>query len=191
MSSKMTVEEFAPLSRRGGFDMIDVRTPMEFYEIHAVGSLCVPLNTLNPQAIMESRGVRATEPLYIICRSGGRSQQACEVFEKAGYSNVITIEGGTLAWEKFGLPVNRGQRKMISLERQVRICAGLLTLIGSLLAIVSSWFLIVPAFIGAGLAFAGLSNTCGMGMLLAKAPWNRSLNSCPPAGGCCSQGSCG
>jgi rhodanese-related sulfurtransferase len=191
MSSKISVQEFAPLSRQGGFDLIDVRSMMEFYEVHAVGALSAPLDTLNPKAIMESRGERASEPLYIICRSGGRSAQACQMFEKAGYSNVVNVEGGTLAWEQAGLPVNRGQKKMISLERQVRICAGLLTLIGSLLAFWNIGFLVVPAFIGAGLTFAGLSNTCGMGMLLTKAPWNRSLNTSSTGGGCCSQGQCG
>jgi rhodanese-related sulfurtransferase len=190
MSSKISVQEFAPLSRQGGFDLIDVRSMMEFYEIHAVGALSAPLDTLNPKAIMESRGAKASEPLYIICRSGGRSAQACQMFEKAGYSNVVNVEGGTLAWEQVGLPVNRGQKKMISLERQVRICAGLLTLIGSLLAFWNIGFLVVPAFIGAGLTFAGLSNTCGMGILLAKAPWNRSLKT-SSNGGCCSQGQCG
>jgi rhodanese-related sulfurtransferase len=190
MSSSITVQEFAPLSRQGGFDLIDVRSMMEFYEIHAVGALCAPLDTLNPKAIMESRGAKAGEPLYIICRTGGRSSQACQLFEKAGYSNVLNIEGGTLAWEKAGLPVNRGQKKMISLERQVRICAGLLTLIGSLLALVNVWFMVIPAFIGAGLTFAGLSNSCGMGMLLTKAPWNKGLSNCDTGGGCCSQGSC-
>ena len=186
MASTITVQQFAPLSRQGGFDLIDVRTPMEFYELHAVGALLAPLDTLNPQAIMDSRGAKAKEPLYVICRSGGRSAQACKLFEKAGYSNVVNVDGGTLAWEQSGLPVNRGERKMISLERQVRISAGFLTLVGSLLAIISPWFLIIPAFIGAGLTFAGFSNTCGMGMMLAKMPWNKSLNSCSSGGGCCS-----
>ncbi len=190
MVKTITVEEFAPLSRQGGFDLIDVRSLMEFYEIHAVGALCSPLDTLNPQAIMDSRGDRRNDPLYVICRSGARSSQACQLFEKAGFDNVISLEGGTLAWENAGLSVNRGQKKMISLERQVRICSGLLTLAGSLLAVVNVWFLIVPAFIGAGLTFAGLSNTCGMGMLLTKAPWNRGLNSCSTGGGCCSQAQC-
>lgn len=191
MAGNITVQDFAPLSRKGGFDLIDVRTPMEFFEVHAVGALLAPLDTLNPKIIMESRGTRAAEPLYIICRSGGRAAQACQLFEKAGYSNVINVDGGTMAWVAAGLPVNRGQRKMISLERQVRICAGLITFIGALLAIWSPWFLIIPGFIGAGLTFAGLTNTCGMGMLLAKAPWNASLNSCQPSEGCCSQNQCG
>ena len=190
MPSTISVQEFAPLSRQGGFDLIDVRSMMEFYEIHAVGALCAPLDTLNPKAIMESRGARANEPLYIICRSGARSSQAAKMFEQAGYPNVISVDGGTLAWEQAGLPINRGQKKMISLERQVRIFSGLLTLVGSLLVLISPWFLIIPAVIGAGLTFAGLSNTCGMGMLLTKAPWNRGLSNCSTGGGCCSQGQC-
>ena len=190
MVKTISVQEFAPLSRQGGFDMIDVRSLMEFYEVHAVGALCTPLDTLNPKAIMDSRGDRQNAPLYVICRSGGRSNQACQLFNQAGFDNVISIECGTLAWEQAGLSVNRGQKKMISLERQVRICSGLLTLVGSLFALVNIWFLVLPAFIGAGLTFAGLSNTCGMGMLLTKAPWNRGLNNCSTGGGCCSQAQC-
>lgn len=190
MTASITVAEFAPLSRRGGFDLIDVRTPAEFYEVHAVGALLAPLDSLNPDAIMASRGERRGEPLYVICRSGGRAAQACARFEQAGFSNVVNVEGGTLAWIAAGLPVNRGQRKMISLERQVRIAAGLISLIGSLLVLVSPWFLIVPAFIGGGLAFSGLTNTCGLGLVLARMPWNAVPPSTAPPGGCCGGGSC-
>ena len=189
MVGTISCQEFAPLSKRGGFDLIDVRTPMEFYEVHAVGSLSAPLDRLNPEQIMASRGARAQEPLYVICRSGGRSAQACNAFVKAGFENVINVDGGTLAWVAAGLPVNRGTRKMISLERQVRIAAGLLILAGTILATTASvWFFIIPGFIGAGLTFSGLSNTCGMGMILAKMPWNKSLKvqDCS-GGGCCSQ----
>jgi len=189
MATTMTCQEFAPLSRKGGFDMIDVRTRMEFYEVHAVGSLNVPLDTLNPGQIMASRGTRAQEPLYVICRSGSRSAQACKAFVNAGFENVVNIDGGTLAWIAATLPVNRGTKKMISLERQVRIVAGLLIVAGTALAAaVSPWFLVIPGFVGAGLTFAGLSNTCGMGMILARMPWNKSLKvqDCS-GGGCCSQ----
>ena len=184
----ISCQEFAPLSKKGGFDLIDVRTPMEFYEVHAVGSLNAPLDTLNPELIMASRGIRAQEPLYVICRSGGRSAQACNAFVKAGFKNVINIDGGTLAWVAAGLPVNRGTKKMISLERQVRIAAGLLIVAGTILAAtISPWFLVIPGVVGAGLTFAGMSNTCGMGMILAKMPWNKSLKvpDCS-SGGCCS-----
>ena len=188
MVSTISCQEFAPLSKKGGFDLIDVRTPMEFYEVHAVGSLNAPLDRLNPELIMSSRGARAQEPLYIICRSGARSAQACSDFVKAGFENVVNIEGGTLAWVAAGLPVNRGTKQMISLERQVRIVAGLLIVVGTLLAIISPWFLVIPGVVGASLTFAGMSNNCGIGMILKKMPWNRSLKvtDCS-SGGCCSQ----
>lgn len=193
MVRTISCQEFAPLSRKGGFDMIDVRTRMEFYEVHAVGALNVPLDTLDPDLIMASRGDRAQEPLYVICRSGGRSAQACKAFANAGFENVVNVDGGTLAWIAAGLPVNRGTKKMISLERQVRIVAGLLIVAGTILAAaVNPWFLVIPGFVGAGLTFAGLSNTCGMGMILAKMPWNKSLKTedCSQGGCCAGSGGC-
>jgi rhodanese-related sulfurtransferase len=101
----------------------------------------------------------------------------------AGVANVVNIEGGTLAWEEAGLPVVRGQ-KMMSLERQVRIAAGALVLIGVILGwLVDPTFAGLAAFVGAGLVFAGLTDTCGMGMLLARMPWNRvPEESARPAG---------
>lgn len=192
MVSTISCQEFAPLSKKGGFDMIDVRTRPEFYEVHAVGALCVPLDTLHPEMIMASRGERAKEPLYIICRTGGRSSQACSAFAKAGFDNVVNIEGGTLAWVAAGLSVNRGTKMMMSLERQVRIFAGLMIVAGTFLARMNPWFLVVPGIVGASLAFGGLSNSCGMGVLLAKMPWNKSLQgqACSGSGGCSGGGGC-
>ncbi len=188
MAGSITAQEFSPLSRQGGFDLIDVRSPSEFYEVHAVGALLAPLDSLDPKAIMESRGERASEPLYVICKSGGRSAQACRMFEQAGYSNVINFEGGTMAWIGAGLPVNRGTRRPISIERQIRMLAGITTAAGTVAAYFSPWFLIVPLVIGLGMAYAGYSNSCAMGRLLARMPWNRQSFS----GGCggCSTGSC-
>jgi rhodanese-related sulfurtransferase len=83
------------------------------------------------------------------------------------------VTGGTEAWVDAELPVARG-KKAISLERQVRIVAGLLVLTGSLLGMfVSRWFMGLPAFVGAGLTFAGITDTCGMAMILARMPWNQ------------------
>lgn len=155
-------------------EIIDVRTPMEFAEVHAAGARNVPLDQLDPAAIMAARNGSANEPLYVICRSGSRGSKACTAFEQAGFTNVINIEGGTLAWEQMGLPVVRGKRKVISLERQVRIAAGFLALLGGILALtVDVRFAGLSAFIGAGLMFAGITDTCGMGLMLAKMPWNR------------------
>ena len=122
---------------------------------------------------MEARNGTKDDPLYMICRSGSRGRQACEKFLAAGYHNVVNVEGGTLAWERAGLPVVRG-KKAISLERQVRIAAGSLVVLGTALgAFVHPGFLGLAAFVGAGLVFAGITDTCGMGMLLARMPWNR------------------
>jgi rhodanese-related sulfurtransferase len=118
-------------------------------------------------------GRNGSEPLYVICRSGSRGKQACEKFLAAGYTNVVNVEGGTQAWDQAGLPVVRG-KKVISLERQVRIAAGLLVLLGAILGfVVHPYFIGLAAFVGAGLTFAGITDTCGMGMLLAKMPWNQ------------------
>jgi rhodanese-related sulfurtransferase len=169
-------KELEELRRQGKpVELIDVRTPVEFREVHAEVARLVPLDSLDPKAVMEAReGAGESErPLYVICRSGNRAKMACEKFHSAGFSNVVNVEGGTLAWEQAGLPVVRG-KKAISLERQVRIAAGTLVAIGTALgAFVHPAFLILPGFVGAGLVFAGVTDTCGMGMLLAKMPWNQ------------------
>lgn len=156
-------------------ELIDVRTPAEFREVHVDFASNLPLDKLDATKVAAERD--SDGPLYVICRSGSRAKQACEKFVKAGYSNVVNVEGGTQAWDQAGLPVVRG-RKIMSLERQVRIVAGLLVLTGSLLgAFVSVYWIGLAAFVGAGLTFAGLTDTCGMGMMLARMPWNQVAKS--------------
>ena len=95
------------------------------------------------------------------------------MFVNAGFSNVVNVEGGTQAWDGAGLPVIRGKKSM-SLERQVRIAAGFLVVLGTILGwLVHPGFYGISAFVGAGLVFAGITDTCGMGMVLAKMPWNQ------------------
>ncbi len=152
---------------------LDVRTPAEYSVVHAQGARLVPFDVLDPAAIASARSDPAA-PIYVICESGGRAGKACELFEAAGVVPVYSVEGGTAAWAKAGLPVVRGKSKVISLERQVRIGAGALVVVGVILACaVHRVFLVIPAFVGAGLIFAGVTNYCGMGMALAKMPWNR------------------
>ena len=175
----ITPGELERLRRRGeGVELIDVRTPVEYREVHAEAARSVPLDRLEPKGFMEARGGTTGEPLYLICRSGSRGRQACEAFQAAGFTHVLNVEGGTLAWEQAGLPVVRGEKTM-SLERQVRIAAGSLVVLGTALgAVVHPWFLGLAAFVGAGLVFAGVTDTCGMGMALARMPWNRAAQSC-------------
>ncbi|MCI0457770.1 MAG: rhodanese-like domain-containing protein [Gemmataceae bacterium] len=173
--------QLAELCQGGTIDLLDVRTPVEFREVHVEHARNVPLDRLDPVAVMQSRSGNG-EPLYVICRSGGRGRQACEQFLAAGFPNVVNVEGGTLACVEAGLPVVRG-KKMISLERQVRMAAGLLVLLGVLLGwLVYPAFFGLSAFVGAGLVFAGITDTCGMGLLLARMPWNQ-VKDAPAA--CC------
>jgi rhodanese-related sulfurtransferase len=153
-------------------EVIDVRTPVEFQEVHIEIARNVPLDRLDPAALMQARNGSTNEPLYVLCRSGSRGQQACEKFLKAGFSNVVNVEGGTMACVEAGLPIVRG-KKTISLERQVRIAAGSLVLLGAGLSFVHPAFIGLSAFVGAGLVFAGITDTCGMGMILARMPWNQ------------------
>jgi rhodanese-related sulfurtransferase len=182
----MSPQQLLALHQSGReLDLIDVRTPVEFREVHVAFARNVPLDTLNPQAIQAARGSRQSEPLYLICRSGSRGQQACEKFMASGFGDVINIEGGTLACEQAGLDVVRGQ-KAISLERQVRIAAGLLVLTGAALSLlVDQRWVGLSAFVGAGLVFAGITDTCGMGLMLARMPWNQVSTSAPATAPTC------
>ncbi len=152
--------------------VIDVRTPLEFREIHATCAKNIPLDKLDLAEIAKTRN-GSSDALYVICKSGARGKQACEKLVAAGQSNVVNVDGGTAAWEQAGLPVVRGQKAM-SLERQVRIAAGSIVFAGVLLSFfVHPYFIWLSGFIGAGLVFAGLTDTCGMGMVIAKMPWNQ------------------
>lgn len=166
----ISVRELADRDAQGNVDLIDVRTPLEFQEVRAATARNVPLDRLDPHEVMKNRN---GGPLYLICKSGARGGKAQQKFVEAGYSDVINVEGGTEAWVAAGLPVVRG-KKVMSLERQVRIAAGFIVLVGALLGIfVHPYFAGISAFVGAGLMFAGITDTCAMGMLIAKMPWNQ------------------
>lgn len=174
MSQTISPQELDNLRRAGRpLELIDVRTPAEFRELHVEFARNVPLDRLDPQAVRAERPAGTSEPLYVICRSGSRGKQACEKLLAAGLTNVVNVEGGTLACEGAGLPVVRG-KKTISLERQVRIAAGFLVLVGAVLSLtVHPYCVGISAFVGAGLMFAGITDTCGMAMMLARMPWNQ------------------
>ena len=155
-------------------ELIDVRTPVEFAGVHANGAKNHPLDQLDPQSIMRSRV--GDDPVYMICQMGGRSRKACEQFVAAGFPNVVNVEGGTALWQQQGLPVTKSDRPVMAMDRQVRIAAGSMVLLGIILASLLPTPLVglcVAGFIGAGLVFSGVTNTCGMATVLAAMPWNR------------------
>ncbi|GAA3458658.1 rhodanese-like domain-containing protein [Saccharothrix longispora] len=150
--------------------LIDVRTPGEFDGAHIPGSYNVPLDLLR-----EHRGElrrHLDEEVVLICRSGQRAAQAGQALAAAGLPHLRVLDGGIGAWLAEGAPVRRGRPRW-DLERQVRLVAGLLVLTAVLVSTVVPGAKWAAAFVGAGLAFAGLTGTCAMGMLLAKLPHNR------------------
>ena len=157
------------LTTQPSLPVIDVRTPVEFAEVHVPQARNVPLDELKPGSLQ----IQKDQPVYLLCRSGQRATKAADKFAKEGFSQPVVVEGGTLAWIEANLPVMRGTVKVISLERQVRIAAGAIVLTCVLLArFVNFNFIWLSGFVGAGLIFAGITDFCGMGLLLAKMPWN-------------------
>jgi rhodanese-related sulfurtransferase len=151
------------LARDAALLVVDVSTPAEFAGSHVPQARNVPLDKF------DSKAVPANQPVYLLCRSGTRAVRAA-----GKIANGIVVEGGTQAWIAAGLQVTRGASKVISLERQVRIAAGSLVLTGVILGWrVHPGFFGLSAFVGAGLVFAGITDFCGMGLLLARAPWNQ------------------
>jgi rhodanese-related sulfurtransferase len=150
--------------------LLDVRTPAEYETAHIPGSYNVPLDTLREHRDELARHL--DEGLVLVCRSGQRAAQAEKTLAAAGLPNVRVLTGGMLAWERSGADVVRGRARW-ELERQVRLVAGTLVLLGVLASVVvpgAQWF---SAAIGTGLVIAALTNTCAMGMALSKLPYNR------------------
>jgi len=170
ISPKEALEKVA----KEGARLIDVRTPAEYRAIRAAGAEHHELSKLNDEYIDRTLLAGGAErPLLMLCKSGKRAAQAAKLIEGRTRVPVLVVEGGTDSWDEQKLPVEKGEAVM-SLERQVRIAAGSLVLIGTLAGFFSHQaFLVVPAFVGAGLVFAGITDTCAMGMLLARMPWNK------------------
>jgi len=171
--SKTAAAEVSAAVSSGRGSLLDVRTPAEFEEIHATGAHSVPLDILDRPAA-EALRLKHPGPIYLLCASGIRATRAAEKLAADGVLDLVVVEGGTNAWATAGLPVVRG-RKTISIERQVRIGAGSLVVLGTTLGwFVHPGFFLLAGLVGAGLVFAGVTDICGLAIVLAKAPWNRS-----------------
>lgn len=159
--------------------LLDVRTPAEFEAEHIEGAYNVPLDTLAEHAPEIRAGVSGL--VVLVCRSGQRARKAEDALRASGMTNLHVLDGGVAAWIAAGLPVRRGVPRM-SLERQVRIAAGALAAVGGFLALfVHPLFAALPAFIGTGLVFAGVTDSCAMGMCIARLPYNNPPSCDVPA----------
>lgn len=169
----ITADELKGLLASGKHvQLIDVRTPAEYEEIHVQGARLIPLDQLDAKKVLSE--LAGHGPLYVLCRSGNRARMACERLLAAGGSEIILVEGGTLACEKAGLPVVRGRRMLLSIEQQVRLVIGTSVLIFSLLGyFVHPAFVFGAALFGLGLIYVGLTNNCLLALILSRMPWNR------------------
>ncbi len=149
--------------------VFDVREAGEHAAERIAGSVSLPLSTIDPVTI----DLQPDRQLVLYCQSGRRSAQAARKLVEAGIE-VIHLEGGLNAWKAAAYPTQIDEKAPISLFRQVQIVAGSLVAIGTLCGVlVSPWFLLLSGFVGCGLVYAGISDTCAMGMLLAKLPYNQ------------------
>ncbi len=150
--------------------LIDVREPSEFAGGRIPGALLIPLGTLPSRA----GEIDIDRPAVMICHSGKRSTDACEELHSLGYSKLHNLEGGMVAWKAGSHPTEKDQRAPWALDRQVRFAAGLLLLLGLLSAsYIHHRFIWLTWAVAAGLLISSWLNWCGMGLLLAKMPWNQ------------------
>ena len=154
--------------------LIDVREPGEFFSEHIPGAKLMSLSRFDPTIVPQDHNRK----IVFQCQSGTRSAQAAQKMFDLGVNEVFHLQGGLPTWKAAGYPTEVNKNAPISMFRQVQIVAGSLVFLGTVLgALVSPWFLILSGFVGCGLVFAGVSNTCAMAMLLAKLPYNqRAVN---------------
>ncbi|MFT5052803.1 MAG: rhodanese-related sulfurtransferase [Chlamydiales bacterium] len=157
--------------------LIDVRTPREFQDAHIDGSLNAPLGAL-AQGAATIRSRAMGKYVVLICRTGQRAEKARKLLRSERINALHVLNGGIVGWDQAGLPLERGESGM-SLERQVRIAAGALVVIGVALGfMLDRGFFGLSGIVGAGLVIAGMTDTCAMGMFLAKMPWNNNAAAC-------------
>jgi rhodanese-related sulfurtransferase len=148
--------------------LVDVRSSSEFASGHIPGAVNIPMDQI--EARLDD--LRSGVPIILICQTDKRARMTATLLEPCG-RHISVLEGGTSAWIQAGLPVVTSVKNRWSLERQVRLGAGLLVLVGASLAFtVDVNWLFLSAFAGLGLTFAGLTDICPMGEILAKMPWN-------------------
>jgi rhodanese-related sulfurtransferase len=163
---------------RTDFQVIDVRTPAEFGEMHVPGAINVPLADI-PSHFSELKAKSEEQPIVFMCRTQNRIKLVYDQLQQPNHCHLL--EGGMTAWKAAGHPIVQGQRA-ISLEGQVRMVAGALIVLGTILGVaVNPWFLAVPAGVGAGLFHAGYTDSCLMGTILARLPFNRAQNPLKPS----------
>ena len=159
-------------ARSAHSQLIDVRSPSEFASGHIPGTINIPMDQIE----FRLADLSSSTPIVLICQMGKRARMTAGLLEPCQLQLSI-LEGGTSAWMQAGLPVVRSIKSRWSLERQVRLGAGLLVLTAAILALLlDPRWLFLAAFTGLGLTFAGLTDICPMAEILGRMPWNKSTH---------------
>ncbi len=155
--------------------LVDVREPAEYRAENIADAKSIPLSKICNIDCNEILPNGENKKLVFHCLAGKRSQNACETFlNKNPNLEIYTLEGGINAWKACGLETCVGSKKVIPLDRQVQISAGLISSLGVILGfLVDKNFFFISGFVSLGLIFAGITGLCGMAKLLAKMPWNK------------------
>ncbi len=162
--------------------ILDVRSAFEFSQVHVEPSVNIPIDMIS--AKINELG-QSKQSYLVLCHTGNRAAMAADMLMQSGIHAVKVIRGGIAHWQNEKLPVIKGEGG-ISLERQVRIIAGSLILLGIILSWQFHWaFIFISVFVSSGLVFAGLTDSCLMGMLLMKLPYNKKLYKTSLGGGSC------
>ncbi len=148
----------------------DVRSAGEWSATHCTWATHVPLPAIKQHAAELVQ--LCPGPIVVFCESGQRARQAAQALRDAGAAQVLILDDGNAGFAQSNAPMKSGQ-PIWSMERQVRLVAGLLVLLGCLGSLIAPGALILAGFIGAGLTFSAATNTCGMARLLALLPHNR------------------
>jgi rhodanese-related sulfurtransferase len=168
----MSLETINPLAAKRLIDegavLVDIREADEHARERVAGARHQPLSRLGSVPAGQAKAV------IFYCRSGARTSANAPRLEAATACQAYILEGGIHAWKKAGLPVLSDRSQPIEIMRQVQITAGSLVVLGVILGVwIAPGFLVLSAFVGCGLVFAGVSGWCGMARLLALMPWNR------------------
>lgn len=163
-------EQVSPQEVQGGkWLIVDVRSASERAAGSIAGSMHLALEQVESGALLLQG---ADRPVALLCQGGTRAKLAQARLAAKGVAASV-VAGGLNAWKREGLPVSR-ETASWSLERQVRFGAGMLVFAGTLAAAVwGRGWLLLTGFVGCGLVFAGATDICMMGRLLAMMPWNR------------------
>jgi rhodanese-related sulfurtransferase len=151
--------------------VLDVRSPGEFETSHIDGAVNIPVDRLDPH--LREIVARSGGTMLLVCQSGGRAEQAATKLSREGRSDLVLLDGGMNAWQQAGAPVRRGDVQRWALERQVRLVAGGIVFASVLASLWVPGLQWVAGAIGLGLFVAAVTNTCLMGMMLSKLPYNR------------------